>query len=75
MLNVAVAVLIDQLGEANLRDDGAELASRGRDTVCSGAIPCGKHLSRNDEGGSVWTKILEEVRETVQEDKCAPAAA
>ena len=58
-----------QARKADLRDDGAELATRGRNSVCRRAVPRGEHLSGNDERGRVGAEVLEEVGEAVEEDE------
>ena len=58
-----------QARKADLRDDGAELATRGRNAVCRRAVPRGEHLSGNDKRGRVGTEVLEEVGEAVEEDE------
>ena len=63
------AANVDELAEADLRDDSAELAARGRDTVRGGAVARRERLPRDDERGRVRAEVLEEVREAVQEDK------
>ena len=37
--------------------------------MCGGSVTGGEDLSRNDEGGRVGTKVLEEVGQTVEECK------
>ena len=64
-----------QLRKADLRDDGAELARGGRDTVRGGAIARREDLAGNDERGRVWAEVLEEVREAVEEDEGLLGAA
>ena len=63
-----------QSRKADLRDDGAELATRGRNSVCRRAVPRGEHLSGNDERGRVGAEVLEEVGEAVEEDEGLGAA-
>ena len=63
------AANVDELAEADLRDDSAELAARGRDTVRSGAVARRERLPGDDERSRVRTEVLEEVREAVEEDK------
>ena len=58
-----------QLREADLRDDGAELARGGRDTVRGGAVARGEDLAGDDERGRVRAEVLEEVGEAVEEDE------
>ena len=69
------AANVDELAEADLRDDGAELAARGRDTVRGGAVAGRERLARDDEGRRVGPEVLEEVREAVEEDECLLARA
>ena len=64
-----LAADVDHLAEADLRDDRAELAARGRDTVRGGAVARRERLPRDDERGRVRAEVLEEVREAVEEDK------
>ena len=53
--------------EANLGDNRAELATCCRNTVGGRPVTGGEDLSRNDEGGGVGAKVLEEIGETVEE--------
>ena len=64
-----LAADVDHLAEADLRDDRAELAARGRDTVRGGAVARRERLAGYDEGGRVRPEVLEEVREAVEEDE------
>lgn len=68
------AANIDHLGEADLRDDGAELPAGGRDTVGGGAVASGENFPRNNECGGIGTKVLEKVGQAVQEDEGVLAA-
>ena len=69
-----LAANVDELAEADLRDDSAEFAARGRDTVCGRAIACRERLPRDDKRGRIGPEILEEVREAVEEHERLPAA-
>ena len=60
---------VDELPEADLRDDRAELAARGRDTVRGRAVARRERLTGDDERRSVGPEVLEEVREAVEEDE------
>ena len=62
-----LAADVDHLAEADLRDDRAELAARGRDTVRGGAVARRERLSGYDEGGRVRPEVLEEVCQAVEE--------
>ncbi len=55
------APVVLQALESDLRDNGTKLATCCRDTVGGGPITSGEDLSRNDESGGVWTKVLEEI--------------
>jgi hypothetical protein len=55
--------------KSNLRHDGTELATRGRDTVGGGAIPSGERFTGDNEGSRVRSEVLEEVRKAVEEDE------
>jgi len=48
-----------------------KLARRGGDTVCGGAVTCGERLTGDDKCGRIWSKVLEEVGEAVEEDEGA----
>ena len=63
------AANVDELAEADLRDDSAELAARGRDTVRGGAVARRERLTGDDERGRVGPEVLEEVSEAVEEDE------
>ena len=60
---------IPETREADLRDDGAELAARGRDTVRGRPVARRERLPGDDERRRVRPKVLEEVREAVEEDE------
>ena len=60
---------VHHLPEADLRDDSAELAARGRNTMRGRAIARRERLTRDYEGRRVGPEVLEEVGETVKEDK------
>lgn len=49
-------------GEADLRNDGAELSRRSRDAMSCRAVSGGEYLTGDDKRRRVWLKILEEVR-------------
>lgn len=61
---------IPQALESNLGYNRTELATCRRDTVSCGPVTSGEHLSRNDEGGHIGAKVLEEIGQTVEE--CEP---
>ena len=63
------AANVDELAEADLSDDSAELAARGRDTVRGGAVARRERLTGDDERRRVGPEVLEEVREAVEEDE------
>lgn len=65
---------IHKLTEADLSNDGTELATGGRDTVTGRAITSGENFSRYNESSAVGAKILEEVGQAVEEDKSLLAA-
>lgn len=67
-----LAADVDELAESDLRDDGAELAARGRDTVRGGAVARGERLPGHDERRRVGPEVLEEVREAVEEHERVP---
>lgn len=58
-----------ELTEADLRDDGAELAAGGGDTVRGRAVAGGENFPRDNEGGGVGAEVLEEIGEAVEEDE------
>ena len=60
---------VQKLTEANLRNDSAKFATGGRDTVSGWMISGWEIFSRNDEGGNIGIKVLEEVGKTVKEYK------
>lgn len=64
---------VDQTSESNLSDDGTELATSSRHTVRGRAVSGGEDLSRDDESRAIWTEVLEEVGEAVEEDEGALA--
>ena len=65
---LASAANVDQLAEADLCDDSAQLTRRRRDTVRGGAVASGERFTRDDEGRRVRPEVLEEVRAAVEED-------
>jgi hypothetical protein len=58
-----------QHSKDNLRNDGTDLATTSRDTMSSGTVSRREYFARNDESRHVRSKILEEVGETVKEEK------
>lgn len=82
---LALAANVDKLGEADLGDNGTELAGGSRDTVGGGTVTGREGLAGNDEGcgcgeSVLWTleyqllltvraKVLEEVGHAVEEDE------
>ena len=60
---------ITKTGESDLGNNSSKFSGGGRDTVSGGTVTGGENLSRNDEGGRVGAKVLEEVRQTVKEDE------
>lgn len=70
MLDKSVgATYVTKLGEANLGNNSSEFTRGGRDTVCGRTVTSGEDLTRNDEGGGVRPKVLEEVGQAVEEDE------
>ena len=63
------AANVDELAEADLRDNSAELAARCRDTVRGGAVARRERLTGDDERSRVGPEVLEEVGEAVEEDE------
>ena len=63
------ATMIPQLRKTDLRDDRAELAAGGRDTVCGRAITRRERFTRDDERSRVRAKVLEEVGQAVKHDE------
>ena len=61
---------VDELPEADLRDDRAELAARGRDTVGGAPVTRRESLAGDDERRRVRPEVLEEIRQANQEEKC-----
>lgn len=55
--------------ETSLGNNGAKFAAGSRNTMSGGTVPCRKNFSRNNKGCCVGTKVLEEVSQTVEEDK------
>jgi hypothetical protein len=55
--------------KADLCHDGAKFSTRGRDTMRSGTIPSGEHLTGDNESSRVRSEVLEEVRKAVEEDE------
>ena len=53
--------------ETSLGHDSAELATGGGDTVSSGTISGWEDFARNDKGGDIGTKVLEEIGKTIEE--------
>ena len=60
---------ITEAGEPDLGNNGSKLAGSGRDTVGGRTITSGEHFSGNNESRRVGAKVLEEVRQTVEEDE------
>lgn len=58
---------IDKLSKSHLSYNGTELSARSGNTVACRTVTCGEHLSGYHECSSIWAKILEEVREAVEE--------
>ena len=65
----ACTLEIGQASKADLRDDSAELAGRGRDTVGSRTVASREDLAGNDERSRVGAEVLEEVGKAVEEDE------
>lgn len=63
-----------KLGETDLGDDSTKFTGSSRNTVSGGTISGGEDLSRNNKGGGVGSKVLEEVGKAVKEDECLFAA-
>lgn len=55
-----------QRSKHTLRDDGADLAGRGGDTVRGGPVAGGEALAGHHEGGRVGAEVEEELRDDVQ---------
>ena len=64
---------VTKTSETDLGNNSSELARRGRNTVCSRTVTSGEDLTRNDEGGGVGAKVLEEVGQAVEEDESLSA--
>jgi len=64
---------VTKSSETDLGNDRSELTRRGRDTVCGRTVTSGEDLTRNDEGGGVGAKVLEEVGQAVEEDESLSA--
>jgi len=60
---------IYQLGKSHLRYNGTELSRRGGNTMACRTITRGEHFSWYNKCSGIRTKVLEEVREAVQEHK------
>jgi len=74
MLDESVgATDVTKSSETDLGNDSSELTRRGRDTVCGRTVTSGEDLTRNDEGGGVGAKVLEEVGQAVEEDESLSA--
>ena len=65
----ACALEVGEASKADLCDDSAELAGRGRDTVGSRTVASREDLAGNDERSRVGAEVLEEVGEAVEEDE------
>lgn len=63
------STLVLEVNEANLCDDSTEFTRSSRDTMACWAIAGGEDFSRNNKGGSIGTKILEEVGQAIEEHK------
>ena len=50
---------VPEAGKADLRNDRAGLAARGRDTVARRAVARRERLTGNDEGRRVGPEVLE----------------
>ncbi len=62
-----LATNVLQAGEADLSDNGSELATGSRDTVRRTSVTRREHLTRDDERGRVGAEVLEEVGQAVKE--------
>jgi len=60
---------VSHAGKTDLRNDGTELATRRRYTVCRGPVTGREGLSRDNECSSVRPEVLEEVGQAVEEDE------
>ena len=60
---------VTETSETDLGNDSSELTRRGRDTMCGRTVTSGEDLTRDDEGGGVGAKVLEEVGQAIEEDK------
>lgn len=58
-----------QAGEADLGNDSTKLSGCGGNTVSGRTITSGENLARDDEGGGIRSKVLEEVGQAVQKDE------
>jgi len=64
-----LAANVDETREADLGNNGTELARGSRDTMAGRPVSGGEDLAGNDEGSGVGPEVLEEVGHTVEEDK------
>jgi len=70
MLNEQIgAANIDHVGETNLCNDGSELTAGNWDAMRGRKIAGGEHLSRNDEGSGIGSKVLKEVGKAMKNNK------
>lgn len=58
-----------QLRKTGLRDDGPELPAGSRDTMRRRAVTRRENFSRYDKGCDIWSKVLEEIGEAVEEEE------
>ena len=58
-----------EASETDLGNDSSELTGGSRNAMGGGTVTSGEGLSRNDEGGGVGAKVLEEVGQAVEEDE------
>ena len=63
------SVDIPETRKTDLGDDSTKLAARRRNTVASRPVTSREHLTRDNEGCRVRSKVLEEVGKTVEEDE------
>ena len=60
---------IDELGKSHLGNNSTELSACSGNAVACRTVTCREHLSGYNKCSGIWAKVLEEVREAVQEHK------
>lgn len=58
-----------ELSETHLSNNCAKLAAGGGNTVGSGTVSCGIHLSGDNECSNVGAKVLEKIGKAIKENE------